>query len=81
MYTVYHGTGVRDISFMLSRVQMFKVYADSYSLGKSMMTGCPWLYEFTNMPFGYVCVQTCMAWKLLHMYVLASYATQICEKT
>jgi hypothetical protein len=66
---IYHGTDVRDISFMLLEVQMCKVYADSYSLAKSMMTGFPWLYKFSSMPCGYVCVQTCVAWKLLYMYV------------
>jgi hypothetical protein len=69
---MYHGTGVRDIRFMLSKVQMCKVYADSYSLAKSM-TGFPWLYKFTSMPCGYVCVQTFTASKLLPICVLASY--------
>ena len=68
---IYLGTDVRDIHFMLSKVRMCQVYADSYSLVKSMMTGFPWLYTFTSLP----CVQTFMAWKLLHIYVLASYAT------
>jgi hypothetical protein len=71
---MYHGTGVRDISFMLSEFQMCKMYADSYSLAKSMMTRFPWLYKLTRIPCGCVCVQTFMAWNLLHMYILASYA-------
>jgi len=70
---IYLDTDVRDIRFMHSKVQKCKVNADSYYLAKSMMTGFPWLYKFTSMPCGYVCVQTFMAWKLLHMYVIASF--------
>jgi len=70
---IYHGTGVRDISFILSKVQVCKLYADSYSLAKSMMTGFPWLYKFTSMPCGYICVQTFTASKLLTTCVLALY--------
>jgi hypothetical protein len=39
-------TGVRDVNFMLSKVE---VYTYSYSLAKSMMTIFPWLYTFTSM--------------------------------
>ena len=79
---IYHGTCVRDISFILSKVQMCKVEADSYSLAKTMMTRFTWLYKFTSIPCGYVCVQTFMAWNLLHMYILASYAAWfICSPT
>ena len=35
---IYDNTGVRDVNFMLSKVQMFEVYTYSYSLAKSMLT-------------------------------------------
>ena len=35
---IYDETGVRDINFILSKVQMFEVYTYSYFLAKSMMT-------------------------------------------
>jgi len=35
---IYDNTGVRDINFMFSKVQIFDVYTYSYSLAKSMMT-------------------------------------------
>jgi len=72
--TIYDDTGVRDVHFMFSKVEVFEVYTYLYSLAKSMMTVFPWLYKFTSMPFGYVCVQISGALKLLHVYVLASYA-------
>jgi hypothetical protein len=62
------------MSILLSKVEVFEVYTCSYSLAKSMMTVFPWLYKFTSMPFGYVCIQISRALKLLHIYVLASYA-------
>jgi hypothetical protein len=65
---------LRDVNFMLSKVEVFEVYTYSYSLAKSMMTVFPWLYKFTSMPFGYVCVQISRALKLLRIYVLASYS-------
>ena len=34
-----------------------------------MMTVFPYLYKFSSMPFGYVCVQMCSAQKLLHLYI------------
>jgi hypothetical protein len=48
---------------------MFKVYTNSYSLAKSVMTVFLWLYKFTSMPFGYVCIQISRAQKLLHICV------------
>ena len=48
---------------------MFKVYTNSYSLAKSMVTLFPWLYKFTSVPFGFVCVHRSRAQKLLHMCV------------
>jgi hypothetical protein len=59
---------------MLSKVEVFEMYTYSYSLAKSTMNVFPWLYKFTSVPFGYVCVQTFRVLKLLHMYVLASFA-------
>ena len=47
---------------------MFKLYTNSYSLAKSMMTLFLWLYKFTFMPFGRVCVHRSRAQKLLHIY-------------
>ena len=38
---IYDNTGVRDVNFMLSKLQMFEVYTYSYSLAKSMLTGSP----------------------------------------
>ena len=58
---------------MLSKVQMFEVSTYSYSLAKSVMTVFPWLYKFTSLPCGYVCIQISRALKLLHMYLLASH--------
>jgi len=66
---IYDDTGVRDANFMFSKVQVSKVYTCSYSLAKSMMSLFLWLYKFTYMPFGYVCVHRCRAQKLLHVYV------------
>jgi hypothetical protein len=71
---IYDSTGVRDVNFMLSKVEVFEVYTYLYSSAKSMMTVFPWLYKFTSMPFGCVCVQISRALKLLHIYVLALYA-------
>jgi len=31
---VYNNTGVRDVNFMLSKVQMFEMYTYSYSFGQ-----------------------------------------------
>jgi len=70
---IYDDTGVRDAKFMFSKIQVSQLYKCSYSLAKSMMTVFPWLYKFTSMPSGYVCVQISRALKLLHIYVLASY--------
>jgi len=61
---IYDSTGVRDVNFMFSKVE---VYTYLYSLAKSMKTVFPWLYKFTSMPFGYVCVQISRALKLLHI--------------
>jgi len=47
---------------------MFKLYTNSYFLAKSM-TLFLWLYKFTCMPFGHVCVHRSRAQKLLHVYV------------
>jgi hypothetical protein len=41
-------TGVRDVNFMFSKVQVPKVYTCSYSLAKSMMTVFPWLYRVSH---------------------------------
>jgi len=71
---IYDNTGVRDVNFMLSKVEVFEMYTYSYSSAKSMITVFPWLYKFTSMPFGYVCVHRSRALKLLHIYVLALYA-------
>jgi len=60
-------TGIRNINFMLSNVQMFEVNTYSFSLAKSMTF--PWLYKFTSMPFGYVCVQISKGQKLFYMYM------------
>jgi hypothetical protein len=35
---MYGNTGVRNVNFMLSKVQMFEVYTYSYTLVKSMLT-------------------------------------------
>ena len=61
---LYDDTGVRHVNFMFSKVQVSKVYMCSYSLAKSMMTVFPWLYKFTSLPSGYVCVQISRALKL-----------------
>ena len=50
-----------------------KVYTNSYSLAKSMMTPFLWLYKFTGILFGYVCVDRSRAQKLLHVYVCLCY--------
>ena len=57
---------------MLYKVQMAKVYTDTYSVAKSMMTLFSWLYKFTSTPFGYVCVQTSTAQIFSQICVLAS---------
>jgi len=36
---IYNNTGVRDVNFMLSKVQMFEVYTYSYSFGQKY-DGC-----------------------------------------
>jgi len=53
----------------LSEVQPIKMFTNLYSLAKIMMTLFLWLYKFTGVPFGYVCVHRCRAQKLLHVYV------------
>jgi hypothetical protein len=35
---MYDNTGVRDVNFMLSKVEVFAVYIYLYSLAKSTMT-------------------------------------------
>jgi hypothetical protein len=35
---IYDNTGVRDVNFMLSEVEVFEVYIYSYYLANSMMT-------------------------------------------
>jgi hypothetical protein len=35
---IYDNTGVRDVNFMLSKVEVFEVYTYSISLARSMMT-------------------------------------------
>ena len=61
---IYDNTSVRDVNFMLSKVQMFDVYTYSNSLAKSMMTVFPWLYKFTSLLSGYIFCS-----KLLHIYI------------
>jgi len=38
------------------------------------MTLFPWLYNFTSVPFGYVCVHIYRTQKFPQIYVLALYA-------
>jgi hypothetical protein len=67
---MYDDTGVRDVNFMLCKVEVFEVYTYSYSLATSMITVFPWLYKFTSIPFGYVCVQISRALNCyLYMYL------------
>jgi len=66
---MYEDSGARDVNCLLSQVQVFKVYTNLYSLAKSIMTLFLWLYKFTSVLFGYVCVHRARAQKLLHIYV------------
>jgi len=55
---------------VLSEVHIFnEVYKNPYSLSKSMRTLFLWLYKFTGILFGYVCVHRSRAQKLLQVYV------------
>jgi hypothetical protein len=42
---IYDNTGVRDINFMLSKVQMFEVYTYSYSFAKSITVSMVFLLD------------------------------------
>jgi hypothetical protein len=53
----FDNADVRKVNFALPKVQKSKVCTNSYSLARSMMTVFSWLYKFTSVPFGYVCVQ------------------------
>ena len=44
------------MTLLLSEVQVFKVYTNSYSWARSIMTMFLWLYKVTSVPFVYVCV-------------------------
>jgi hypothetical protein len=67
---MYEDSVVRVVNCLLSKVQMFKVYTNLYSLAKSMMTLFLWLYKFTGCPLD-VFVFTDTGLKNCYMYVYA----------
>jgi len=67
---MYEGSGARDENCLLSKVQMFKVHTNLYSLAKSMMTLFQWLYKFTRCPLN-VFVFTDIGLRNCYMYMCA----------